>query len=63
MREKQGHKRSNTINSWEENWDNLINFLAFPDFIRKIMYTTNVIESLHCQFKKVTKTKLIFPND
>ncbi len=63
MREKWGHKYPNAINSWEENWDNLITFLAFPDFIRKIMYTTNVIESLHSQFRKVTKTKLIFPND
>jgi transposase-like protein len=63
MREKWGHKYPNAINSWEENWDNLITFLAFPDFIRKIMYTTNCIESLHSQFRKVTKTKLIFPND
>ncbi len=63
MREKWGHKYPNAINSWEDNWDNLITFLAFPDFIRKIMYTTNSIESLHSQFRKVTKTRLIFPND
>ena len=63
MRTKWGNKYPNAINSWEDNWDNLITFLAFPDFIRKIMYTTNCIESLHSQFRKVTKTKLIFPND
>ncbi|WP_278382463.1 IS256 family transposase [Clostridium tyrobutyricum] len=63
MREKWGDKYPNAINSWEDNWDNLITFLAFPDFIRKIMYTTNSIESLHSQFRKVTKTRLIFPND
>lgn len=63
MREKWGNKYPNAINSWEDNWDNLITFLAFPDYIRKIMYTTNSIESLHSQFRKVTKTRLIFPND
>jgi transposase-like protein len=63
MREKWGDKYPNAINSWEDNWDNLITFLAFPDYIRKIMYTTNSIESLHSQFRKVTKTRLIFPND
>ncbi len=51
------------ILSFVNNWCNLITFLASPDFIRKIMYTTNSIESLHSQFRKVTKTKLIFPND
>jgi transposase-like protein len=63
MRDKWGCKYPNAINSWEDNWDNLITFLAFPDYIRKIMYTTNIIESLHSQFRKVTKTRLIFPND
>ena len=51
------------MKSWEDNWDNLSTFFAFPDNIRKIIYTTNVIESLNSQFRKVTKTKLIFPND
>lgn len=58
-----GKKYPNAIKSWEDNWDNLITFLAFPQCIRKIMYTTNAIESLNSQFRKVTKTKLIFPND
>ena len=62
-KEKWGKKYPNAIKSWEDNWDNLITFFAFPEYIRKIMYTTNVIESLHSQFRKVTKTKLIFPND
>lgn len=63
IKEKWSHKYPNAIKSWEDNWDNLITFLAFPDYIRKIMYTTNVIESLNSQFRKVTKTRLIFPND
>jgi len=62
-KEKWGKKYPNAIKSWEDNWDNLITFFVFPDYIRKIMYTTNAIESLNSQFRKVTKTKLIFPTD
>lgn len=62
-KEKWDKKYPNAIKSWEDNWDNLITFFAFPEYIRKIMYTTNAIESLNSQFRKVTKTKLIFPND
>ncbi|MCB2290215.1 IS256 family transposase [Clostridium sp. CS001] len=58
-----GDKYPNAIKSWEDNWDNLITFFVFPDYIRRIMYTTNAIESLNSQFRKVTKTKLIFPSD
>lgn len=63
VKEKWGSKYPNAIKSWEDNWDNLITFFAFPDYIRRIIYTTNAIESLNSQFRKVTKTKLIFPND
>lgn len=63
LQEKRGSKYPNAVSSWEENRDNLITFFAFPDFIRKIMYTTNVIESLNSQFRKVTKNKKIFPTD
>ena len=62
-KDKWAEKYPNAIKSWEDNWDNLITFFAFPDYIRKIMYTTNAIESLNSQFRKVTKTKLIFPTD
>lgn len=62
-KDKWAGKYPNAIKSWEDNWDNLITFFAFPEYIRKIMYTTNAIESLNSQFRKVTKTKLIFPND
>lgn len=63
LKDKWSDKYPNAIKSWEDNWDNLSTFFAFPDNIRKIIYTTNVIESLNSQFRKVTKTKLIFPND
>jgi len=62
-KEKWGCKYPNAIKSWEDNWDNLVTFFVFPDYIRRIIYTTNAIESLNSQFRKVTKTKLIFPND
>ena len=51
------------VRSWEENWDILSTFFAYPVEIRKIIYTTNIIEGLHRQFRKVTKTKAVFPND
>lgn len=63
LKDKWADKYPNAIKSWEDNWDNLSTFFAFPDNIRKIIYTTNVIESLNSQFRKVTKTKLIFPTD
>lgn len=62
-KEKRSSKYRNAIKSWEDNWDNLITFFIFPEYIRKIIYTTNAIESLNSQFRKVTKTRLIFPND
>ncbi len=62
-KEKWESKYPNAIKSWEDNWNNLSTFFEFPTNIRKIIYTTNVIESLNSQFRKVTKTKLIFPND
>ena len=63
MKDRWGNKYPNAIKSWEDNWDNISTFFAFPGNIRKIIYTTNVIESLNSQFRKITKTKLIFPND
>ena len=63
LKDKWDSKYPNAIKSWEDNWDNLSTFFAFPENIRKIIYTTNVIESLNSQFRKITKTKLIFPND
>ena len=63
LKEKWSSKYPNAVKSWEDNWDNLSTFFTFSDNIRKIIYTTNTIESLNSQFRKVTKTKLIFPND
>ncbi len=49
--------------SWYANWDNLATFLQYPPEIRKVIYTTNAIESLNSQLRKVTNNRRTFPND
>jgi putative transposase len=49
--------------SWRENWPNLITIFDYPDEIRKVIYTTNAIESLNSVIRKSVKTRKIFPND
>ncbi len=51
------------IKSWENNWDELTVFFDFPLEIRKIIYTTNLIENMNGKIRKYTKNKLSFPND
>lgn len=51
------------IKSWQNNWIRLSAFYKYPKEIRKIMYTTNIIESFHSQLRKVTKSKRVFTND
>ena len=58
-----GYCYPSAVKSWEDNWDILSTFFAYPVEIRKIIYTTNIIEGLNRQFRKVTKTKSVFPND
>lgn len=49
--------------SWYRQWDNLTTFFNFPPDIRKVIYTTNAIESLNKSFRKILKTKGSLPND
>lgn len=63
VEEKWGKKYPYAIKSWHDNWDVLSPFFKFPQEVRTIMYTTNIIEGLHRQFRKVTKTKTVFPSD
>ncbi|BFD45974.1 MAG: hypothetical protein DMENIID0002_07010 [Rickettsia endosymbiont of Sergentomyia squamirostris] len=49
--------------SWYNNWDNLMIFLGYPESIRKVIYTTNSVESVNSQLRKVTNNKRVFPND
>ena len=49
--------------SWRSNWARVIPFFAHPPEIRRVIYTTNAIESLNMSLRKVTKTRSSFPND
>lgn len=51
------------IESWRRKWDNLSVYFKYPEDIRKVIYTTNAIEAVHRQFRKLTKTKGAFPNE
>lgn len=55
--------RTAALAVWERAWERVIPFLAFPNEIRRIVYTTNTVESLHMQIRKTIKTRGHFPND
>jgi len=63
LEEKWGKKYPIVIKSWRNKWNNLSNYFKYPEQIRKVIYTTNIIESVHRQFRKLTKTKGAFPNE
>lgn len=58
-----GRKYPLPIKTWRNNWCNASAFFKFPQEIRTIIYTTNAVEAVHRQFRKITKTKSLFPND
>lgn len=58
-----GQKYPVVTKSWRSNWTNLATFFQYPQEIRTLIYTTNPVESVHRQFRKVTKTKSVFPHD
>ncbi|QCT04350.1 mutator family transposase [Paenibacillus algicola] len=58
-----GTKYPLIIRSWRNNWEELATFFKYPPELRKLIYTTNMIESYHRQLRKVTKGKSIFPTD
>jgi len=63
LEEKWGKKYPIVFESWRNKWDNLSNYFKYAEPIRRIIYTTNIIESVHRQFRTLTKTKGGFPND
>lgn len=63
LEKKWSHKYAYAIKSWRANWNELTAFLNFPLEIRKIIYTTNVIENLNGKIRKYTRNKLSFPTD
>jgi putative transposase len=63
LKDKWGKQYPYAIRSWESNWDVLSPFFKYTEEVRKIIYTTNIIEGLNRQFRKVTKSKSAFPSD
>ena len=51
------------VKSWRTNWDTLTTFFRYPVEIRRVMYTTNIIESVNSKFRKVTAARRLFPTD
>ena len=60
---KWGQKYPLAVNPWKNHWSNVSTFFKYPEHIRKIIYTTNALEGLHRQLRKVTKNRSVFPND
>lgn len=60
---KWGQQYPKVIESWRRKWDNLAVYFRYPEYVRKAIYTTNAIEAVHRQFRKLTKTKGAFPNE
>jgi transposase-like protein len=61
--EKWRNQYPSCVKSWEENWEVLSTFYEYPPEVRKIIYTTNIIEGLNRQFRQITKNKPSFTND
>lgn len=60
---KWGEKYPLAVKPWNEHWANVSGYFKYPDHIRKIVYTTNAVEAVHRQLRKVTKNRSMFPND
>ena len=63
LEDKWGDKYPIVIKSWNRNWERLSVYFKYPEEIRRAIYTTNIIESVHSQFRRLTKTKGAFPNE
>lgn len=58
-----GMKFPTVVASWRRAWTHVIPFFAFPPEVRRVIYTTNALESVHAQLRKIIKTRGHFPND
>ncbi len=63
FKEKWEKQYPSCVRTWYENWDVISPFFKYSKNIRQVMYTTNIIENLNRQYRKVTKAKPIFPTD
>jgi len=60
---KWGHKYKAIGKLWKENWERVIPFFAFPEEVRKVIYTTNAVEGLHRGLRKIIKNRGSFPSE
>jgi transposase-like protein len=58
-----GEKFPTVVDAWRRAWDRVIPFFAFPPPIRRVIYTTNAIESVNARLRKIIKTRGHFPSD
>ncbi len=58
-----GRKFPTVVASWRRAWTHVIPFFAFPLDVRRLIYTTNALESVHAQLRKIIKTRGHFPTD
>jgi len=58
-----GTKFPTVVASWRRAWTQVIPFFAFPPDVRRLIYTTNALESVHARLRKIIKTRGHFPND
>jgi putative transposase len=58
-----GERFPMAVKSWRDRWENVIPFFCYPEPIRKVIYTTNAIESINSQLRKVTRKRGAFPTD
>lgn len=63
IKQKWQDKYPNALKVWESNWSAICPFFSYSQPVRKIIYTTNTIESLNRSYRKYTKTKSVFPSD
>ena len=63
LREQWGGKYPLAVGVWERNWDRIRTMFRFTQEVRRLIYTTNPIESFHRQLRKVTKNRSLFPTD
>lgn len=61
--EKWGEAYPSIVQSWRRNWERIIPFFDYPPEIRKVIYTTNAIESVNMSLRKITKNRGSFPSD
>jgi transposase-like protein len=63
LEDRWGKQYPIVIQSWRRKWEHLSAYFKYPEHIRKVIYTTNAVEAVHRQFRKLTKTKGAFPSE